>query len=159
MGKRKWTRHTITLSNHHGEKEARLKSYGDMMDKKLIDAEDLGNKDNVPEALAVIKEVERLKRRRNRFERTLDRISNKAVKERNQNICEECQLRIGLDDNEQRIANQSSTRLHNDILDMRRKNAELAASLRKSQVPGDWSRLEVAPQQSKQSTSHLDQGA
>ncbi|XP_070396928.1 dentin sialophosphoprotein-like isoform X1 [Dermacentor albipictus] len=147
---------TTARSNRHGDKEATLKSYGDMVDKKLTEAEELGNKGKVQEALAVIKEVERLKRRRNRLERMLDRKSNEPVKEQKQNICEECQLCIGLDDNEQRIANHSSGRLHNAILAMRRKIAELAASLEKSQVPGDWSRLEAAQQQSKQSTSRLD---
>ncbi|XP_049516091.1 putative RNA-binding protein Luc7-like 2 [Dermacentor silvarum] len=142
-------------SDRHGDKEATLKSYGDMMDKKLIEAEDLGNKGKVQEALAVIKEVEWLKRRRNRFERMLDRKSNEPVKEHKQNICEECQLCIGLD-NEQRIANHSSDRLHNAILDVRRKIAELTACLEKPQVPGNWSRLEATQQQS---TSRLDQGA
>ncbi|XP_037560544.1 putative RNA-binding protein Luc7-like 2 [Dermacentor silvarum] len=138
-------------SNRHCEKKATLKSYGDMIDKKLIEAEELGNKGKVQEALAVIKEVERLKRRRNRLEKMQDRKPNEPVKEQKQNICEDCQLCIGLDDNEQGIANHSSGRL-----DMRRKNAELTPRLEKSQVAGDWARLEAAQQQSKQSTSHLD---
>ncbi|KAH7979093.1 hypothetical protein HPB49_008097 [Dermacentor silvarum] len=143
-------------SNRHGEKEARLKSYGDKMDKKLIGAEELGNKGKVQEALAVIKEVERLKRRRNRLERMLDRKPSELVNDQKQNICEECQLCIGLDDNEQGIANHSSGRLHNAILDMCRNFAELAASLEKSQAAVDWARLEAAQPQSKQSTSRLD---
>lgn len=147
---------TTARNNRHGDKEATLKSYNDLVDKKLVEAEDLGNQGKVDDAIKVIKEVERLKRRRNRLERLLDRKSNEPVKEQKQNICEECQLCIGLDDNEQRIANHASGRLHNAILDMRRKIAELAASLEKSQMPGDWSRLDVAQQQTKQSTSRLD---
>ncbi|XP_049515953.1 putative RNA-binding protein Luc7-like 2 [Dermacentor silvarum] len=91
-------------SNHHGDKEGTLKYYGDMMDKKLIEVEQLGNKEKVQEALAVTKEVELLKRRRNRPVRMLDRNSNELAKEQKQNICDDCQPCIGLDYNEQRAS-------------------------------------------------------
>ncbi|KAH9363492.1 hypothetical protein HPB48_005975 [Haemaphysalis longicornis] len=120
------------------DKEAEMKAYGDLVDKKLIEAEELGSQGKVTEALAVIKEVERLKRRRSRIERYLDRKPNEPAKEQKQNICEECQLCIGLDDNEQRVANHSSGRLHNSILAIRKKIAELASSLESAQLPGDW---------------------
>ncbi|XP_077498239.1 uncharacterized protein LOC144108880 [Amblyomma americanum] len=129
------------------DKEAELKAYGELVDKKLVEAEELGSKGKVQEALAVIRDVERLKRRRTRIEMYLDRRPNEPVKEQKQNICEECQLCIGLDDNEQRIANHSSGRLHNALLDMRRKISELANNLEKAQVPGDWARFEVSQQQ------------
>ncbi|KAK8757953.1 hypothetical protein V5799_004417 [Amblyomma americanum] len=124
------------------DKEAELKAYGELVDKKLVEAEELGSRGKVQEALAVIRDVERLKRRRTRIEMYLDRRPNEPVKEQKQNICEECQLCIGLDDNEQRIANHSSGRLHNALLDMRRKISELANNLEKAQVPGDWARFE-----------------
>ncbi|KAH6945547.1 hypothetical protein HPB50_008923 [Hyalomma asiaticum] len=140
---------TTACNNRHGDKEATLKSNSDLVEKKLVEDE-LGNKGTVQEALTVIKEVKRLKRGPNRLERMLHRKPNEPVKVQKHNICEECQLCIGLDDNEQRIANHGSGRLQH--YDTRRNIAELAASRETSQMPGDWSRLDVAQQYANQST-------
>ncbi|KAG0430566.1 hypothetical protein HPB47_022574 [Ixodes persulcatus] len=117
------------------EKAKELKTYGETVDKKLVQAEELGSQGKVDEALALIREVEKLKRKRNRIEKYLFRKSSEPAKEQKQIICDECLLCIGLDDNEQRVANHSSGRLHNALLEMRRKIAGLAASLEKAQLP------------------------
>ncbi|CAN7975099.1 unnamed protein product [Ixodes persulcatus] len=90
------------------EKAKELKTYGETVDKKLVQAEELGSQGKVDEALALIREVEKLKRKRNRIEKYLFRKSSEPAKEQKQIICDECLLCIGLDDNEQRVANHSS---------------------------------------------------
>lgn len=118
------------------DKEAELKSYDDMVDKKLIEAEELGCQGKVQEALGVIKEVERLKRRRIRLEKYLIRKANEPAKVQKHKICEECKLCIGIDDNEQRVANHSSGRLHKAMLAIRMMIVDLASRLEGVQESG-----------------------
>ncbi|CAN7988442.1 unnamed protein product [Ixodes hexagonus] len=91
------------------DKANELRVHGEAVDKKLAQAEELGSEGKVDEALALIREVEKLKRKRNRIEKYLLRKSSEPAKEQKQIICDECQLCIGLDDNEQRVANHSTT--------------------------------------------------